>query len=319
VYIIFLLFYYIWQLDILKFQKLISKKLLFILLPYISYSQNHIIIDSSTKRPIPYTNVKFVKKNKGFYGNYQGRFTFNKTSNDSIQISCLGYNTLFEKVNLLKDTIFLTPKIESLNEIVIYSVPPSLKTVGFKRQKVNFHTGSNLQFGLLLKPIKKYENTFINNILIPIKKSIIGEKKRNFTGIIKISVFSNKNNLPYESLLETPIIIKCNQDSDNYINVDISKEFIKFDSNGIFFEIEIVGETDSEGSVINREKFLPGITFTNKMSKDFLISKSFYKYKFSNNWKEMKHQEFHLKKEIYLAIQLVLVIYENKNFKNHNE
>ncbi|MCF6347565.1 MAG: carboxypeptidase-like regulatory domain-containing protein [Flavobacteriaceae bacterium] len=287
------------------------KYLIILFLSNYCLSQSYVIVDSITKEPIPYTNIKFINTNKGFYSNQKGKFKLDNKLNDSIQISCLGYDTVTSKVRNLKDSIFLKPKTEKLDEIIVYSSRPTLKKVGFKKGNFNFHTGSSLQFGLLIKPIEYYENTFINNILIPIKKSIIGEKKRDFLSILKVSLFSNKNDSPYESLLETPIIIKCNQDSENYINVDISEDYIKFDSNGIFLVIEIVGETNPEGGVINKKTSLPGIRFTDKKSRDFSISKLFYKEKFSNKWKEMKPEIFHLKKEIYLAIQLELAVYED--------
>ncbi|MEN8126054.1 MAG: carboxypeptidase-like regulatory domain-containing protein [Bacteroidota bacterium] len=279
------------------------------------FSQNHIIVDSSTNKIIPYANIKFLKEEKGFYSNEQGRFTITEQSGDSIQISCLGYNNIFKKVNLLRDSIFLTLRIQNLDEIILHTTPPLLKKIGFKKNTLTWFPNADIQFGLLIHPTKKYENLFINTILIPTKKKYFSQKEYTinpkYKSVIKVTLFSNKNNLPYESLLDTPIIINCDQDSDNIISVDISKEHIKFNSNGIFVCIERVGEIDLKGSVLEKKIIRPGLIFTNKTTKDFLTNKSFYKHKLSNGWEILDYKNMNLKKQIYLAIQLELATYED--------
>lgn len=289
-----------------------SSYFLFLFLSNFCYSQNHIIIDSITNKPVPYANIKLVKADKGFYSDGQGKVTINEHKNDSIQISCLGYITIFEKINFLKDTIFLVPKIQNLKEVIIHPTPPILKKVGFKRKSMNFYTGVNLQLGMLLKPIKKHENVYIQKVLIPIKKTVFRQKNsKNFNSVFKVSLFSNKNNLPYESLLDAPLIINCHQDSEKIISIDVSKEYIKFDSNGIFICVELVGEIDSKGTVIKLKNPRPGFTFTDKMTKDFSTSQLFFKGKLTNEWKVLNAEKIHSEKDIYLAFQLILEIYED--------
>jgi hypothetical protein len=111
--------------------------------------------------------------------------------------------------------------------------------------------------------------------------------------------------------LDEPIIVNCNQDSDKIISIDILKEYIKFESNGIFICLEKVGEIDYKRNVINKKFPRPAFLYSNKKSKDFSVSKSFYKDKSSSVWKEIDIRKFGYKKNIYLAIQLELATYED--------
>lgn len=284
--------------------------LIFLFFFTFGFSQNHVIIDSFTKKTIPYVNIKILGTKKGFYSNNNGVFTLKNHTKDSIQISCLGYESIFNKISLLKDTIFLTPQIKFLNEVSIHQKPLKSVKIGFKKTNMSFHTGANLQFGLTIKPIKKHENSIIKKILVPIRKSVFGER-RDFESALKISLYSCNGYLPDMPLISKPLIVNCNQNSNKTLVIDIEKENIEFDKNGIFISIEIIGEIDNNGIVIDKKTSLPGIKYTNKGTKHFSSYKSFFKTKFSNDWEEMKIGTFNFKKEMYLAIQLELSIYED--------
>ena len=99
------------------------KKLLFLLIPLMSYSQekfiiNKIIIDSETKKPLE--NVSIYNNQDFTISNYQGKFRF-VTGRDSINLRLLGYKTLHTTVknSQKKDTLFLHPQITKLEEIVV--------------------------------------------------------------------------------------------------------------------------------------------------------------------------------------------------------
>ena len=277
------------------------------------YSQNHVIVDSITKEPIAYANIKFVKEDGGSYSNDKGVFKIKNTFRDSIQISCLGYSSITRDVSNLRDTIFLVPGVQKIKEVVIHSGKPKLKKIGFKKSNLNWFGSANLQLGLLIKPTKENENTYINSILIPVKNkhSNINKDKidENFNSIIKISVFSVKNDLPNEILLEAPITIYCNQSTGKVIEVDISNEYVQLEPTGVFICIEMVGEV-SNGVIINQLNFLPALKFTNKKTKDFTFYKSFIKPKTSNSWQEIDYKKMGLDKQIFLALTLMLSTYE---------
>ncbi|MDA7724220.1 carboxypeptidase-like regulatory domain-containing protein [Flavobacteriaceae bacterium] len=277
------------------------------------YSQNHVIVDSKTKEPIAYANIKFIKEDGGRYSNDKGVFKIKNNIKDSIQISCLGFSSITREVSNLKDTIFLVPDVQKIKEVVIQSGKSKLKKIGFKKSNLNWFGSANIQLGLLIKPTKENENTHINSILIPVKNkhSNINKDKidKNFNSIIKMSVFSVKNDLPHEILVEAPITIKCNQNTGNIIEVDISNEYVQLEPTGVFVCIEMVGEV-SNGVIINQLNFLPALKFTNKKTKDFTFFKSFVKPKTSNSWHEFDYKKMGLDKQIFLALKLMLSTYK---------
>lgn len=286
---------------------------IFLFLSIYNYSQNHTIVDSHTKIPLPYTNIKFINTEIGMYTNSNGSFEIKKQANDSVQISCLGYKTITKKVNKLKDTIFLESNTQNLKTVFLKSYPKKEKKIGFKKNYISFYNKPNLQLALFIKPIKKYENTIIKNILIPIKKkkSFVERKKKvkkEFNSVFKVHLFSNKNNFPDKPLLETPIIINCNQDSNKIISLDISKERIKLNQNGIFISLERIGEIDKNGNVLDKEYPRPGFLYSTKNSKDFEITKSFYKNVHTTQWEEMNLKTYGYKNNMFLAIQLILAV-----------
>jgi hypothetical protein len=289
--------------------------LLFTLLSNISYSQKNIIIANSiSNTPILYANIKVLNSDKGFYSNNKGIFIIDNklNKNDSILVTCLGYSSIKKQIGKLKDTIFLNPSIENLKEITLKSKKPILKKIGFKRKNMAFFTGTDFQLGLLIQPVKKDENKYINEIIIPVTKGIkhIKRKNKTFNSILKVLLFSVKENHPYKTIIKKPIIINYNNNSRKKIKVDISDENIQFDNNGIFICIEIVGEIDIEGNIINQKNPRPGFVCTDKKTKDFSNYKTYYKQTADNDWKEFRKETFHLEKDMFLAIQLILAKYE---------
>lgn len=120
-----------------------------------------------------------------------------------------------------------------------------------------------------------------------------------------------KVNLPHQLLTNTPILIKYSNNSKNSIIIDLSNEYIKFDENGIFICLEITGEVDENGAIINKLNPRPGFVFTDKKTKDFNNHKAFYKTKFNNKWIEFDEKTSFFKKDVFPAIQLVLTTYGN--------
>jgi len=280
------------------------------LLGKLSFSQSYIVVDSLTKEPIPYATIKFKKSPKGFYANGKGYFSLNEKVNDTLQISCLGYESVYETINSLKDTIILIPKPIKLDEVVINKGKKKKEILGLKRKKGNFHINPNFQIALLIKPSEKFANKQIENIIIPInKKSLLKKQGKTFKSVFKINIYRNDSGLPKHPMLEKPIDIFVTHNSKNSITVDFSEELIDFSKEGIFICIEMIGEINEKEEVINSINPRPSFVFTNKEIKD-IFSKSYFKTKFSNEWKPMSTKTFHLEEEIFLAIGLTLSSYD---------
>lgn len=88
------------------------------------------IIDSSTKKPIPYTNIYLVNSNIGTISNNDGEFILkvpvNKT-NVPIRISYMGYKNqdlTIEQIQMKESVIELSTEVVTLKELVIRSNDP---------------------------------------------------------------------------------------------------------------------------------------------------------------------------------------------------
>ena len=277
----------------------------------IVFSQKFLVLDSESRKEIPYAAIYLPKSNSGFYATNNGRFFLEKIkNNDSIFISSLGFYTLKTVVQSLNDSIFLKPLISKLDEVVILTKQKSFKKIGFrKKDKTGWFGTQGLQLGILIKVEEKYLGSYISKVIIPFKKRMHGEMEYNYKSIFKLSVFSVKENNPHLSLLETPIIIKFDQLSKDFVEVDISKEFIKLNKNGVFICIEQVGELDKKNIVINKNKFLPGLGFSSKKPKGFESFSSYSKDKNSEYWKELGSR-LKLASKLYLAVQLIVAEYK---------
>ena len=101
------------------------------------------------------------------------------------------------------------------------------------------------------------------------------------------------------------IIIKFNQSSNEIVEIDISKEYIKLNDDGVFICIEQVGELDKKNNVIDKKRFLPGLGFSSKKPKGFKYFNSYSKDKNTKNWNEFGNK-IKLVNKLNLAVRLIL-------------
>ena len=85
-------------------------------------SISSLIIDSVTKKPVPYATVQL--NNRGMITNEEGRFKFSISENikptDSLFISCIGYNGIGKPLEQFTDSlIYLSPKAIELKEVIV--------------------------------------------------------------------------------------------------------------------------------------------------------------------------------------------------------
>ncbi len=103
---------------------ILTRFLFFFLLSYLVKSQEltGIILDETNNAPIPFSSI-YLKSGKGVVSNEEGRFRLNINSvniNDSLFISCMGYQTLRLLDYNVNDSIFyLSPKTIELNSIIL--------------------------------------------------------------------------------------------------------------------------------------------------------------------------------------------------------
>src|SRR5210317_583537 len=90
-----------------------------------SYTQELIalVLDSLNQNPIPFASI-YLKSGSGAVSNEEGRFRLqfphDVRSEDSLFISCMGYETVKHSISQLQDSIFyLPPKAIALNSVIL--------------------------------------------------------------------------------------------------------------------------------------------------------------------------------------------------------
>ncbi|QCX39068.1 carboxypeptidase-like regulatory domain-containing protein [Aureibaculum algae] len=282
------------------------------------------VLDEDTNIPLEYVGVEILGTHNGIYTNNQGEFQL-ENSVDSIQITHIGYYKLKLKVSGISDIIFLKPKSEMLDEVIVNNGRAQEKTIGYigKNNSLSWTIKEKNELTTLVRNKKNFKNSYIKNIYIPIGKSRIElvdnkavESSPKFNSTFRVHLYSNKNNEPGENLLKTPILIKCNQDSDNIIEVNLENEFISYPEEGVFIGVEMIGLLDEQENVIHeksKSSILPSFKFTKQKVRN-VFSVSYTKAKFlGTGWVKIDKNSKALAhiSEYNMAVSLTLDVYEN--------
>ncbi|MEM6641876.1 MAG: hypothetical protein AAF616_02760 [Bacteroidota bacterium] len=124
------------------------------------------LIDERTNHPIPYASILNISDGSFTYSDNEGSFELSITDKDSLEIRHLSYSSL--KTSTIDDTIYLQPKIQFLDEVIVSIGDEPLVTIAYNNKK-------NKQFGVAMNseyafPISGNEtNSKIVRIEIPIK------------------------------------------------------------------------------------------------------------------------------------------------------
>lgn len=295
--------------------------LIFIFSHQIAYSQQRksIVLDSFNNKVLPFSTIKILGKQTGVYGLDDGSFSLPLSINatDSLEVSHVGYKTLKLTYKTLKDTVFLIPKINELEEIIISNKNWKSKTISTTKVKTtDWFLGFNEELATLVKPNIKCNNCILKTITIPIGKKTVREIKGtpkvtypDFDAVLELNFYSVKENRPsLVSLLNKAIFINVNQDSSETIVLNLSEEYISLDKNGIYISIEILTSLEE----INRNSFLPSFKITTSKNKKSTAN-SFYRNEFiDNEWLLISERtNFFIKEDSNLVLGIEVLVNEN--------
>jgi len=85
------------------------------------------VLDSTTKKPIPYVNVWVEGENNGTSCDKTGSFTLDINTDKTITLSAVGYQKKNIKTIDITDLIYMKPQAIELNELVINKSKNSLR------------------------------------------------------------------------------------------------------------------------------------------------------------------------------------------------
>ncbi|HZW63186.1 MAG TPA: hypothetical protein VFF15_06045 [Flavobacteriaceae bacterium] len=244
--------------------------LLFYFLANFVQSQTR-VLDRQTREPISFATVSFGNGN-GTFADDEGLFLFTKklySDVDSLHISSLGYKGLSIAAIHLKDTLFLDPKIDKLEEVFLRvkinrpfeeeKLKPYLDDDYYKCWLPTVESEIAVYFAN--KSPKK--DTQISSVHIPIalesvdwkKRKKANAEKKSFSTLFKVNFYENKNNLPGENLNSQNIVFRVTEKNGDMFTLDVLPYAIYMPENGIFISIQVLGYTDKKGKLLPNKKY----------------------------------------------------------------
>ncbi len=205
-------------------------------------NSQHIIVDSLGKQEIPYATIVWGD-GKGVYADSKGYFNFSYADTHTVvTISSIGYHkkqyTLSEDKRFLPDTLFLSPSIYKIDEIVITPDREKLDILelGFAHQKAKtkISGGSGAQIAVWIPNLQKIKGT-IHSFEMKMKKS---NQKHLFR--IHLYMLDEQTKGPGEPLLDTSLVYFVNQLKAK-VSIKLDHLNISFPDKGVFAGMEWLG------------------------------------------------------------------------------
>lgn len=136
------------------------------------------VLDSKTKQPVPFATVQYAA-NKGVVTNDEGFFSISGAVTDSLQISCLGYETRSLGAEFQQDSLFLKPASIQLGDVFLSDKNLSGEEI---IERVMASVNENYNFGLTQKRFFLRTSYFdnINRFDLDVEESTIPELDQAF-------------------------------------------------------------------------------------------------------------------------------------------
>lgn len=221
--------------------------LLLLISPILTIGQTNYkgaIINKLTQEKIPFATVGLMKENIGTNAGEDGFFNLtsnNKKSNDTLIISCIGYETLkvpVEQVTLTNtDKNFeLTEHLTNLGEVIVTNktVWATTSLNDFKNCGNSFITSSGYQTQLAQHFTTPTENSILTDIKIcRLSNGILGSEKTIFR--IRVYGIDTITKSPKNDLCNETIEVKS---SNKFIKLNMQKYKIHIPDKDFFIAIE---------------------------------------------------------------------------------
>jgi hypothetical protein len=227
----------------------------FVLLCNLCSSQvQSIIINGETKEVIPYVNISVPNEDIGTTSNEKGAFVLNVVGNKIILLSAIGFETKKIASETIKDTLELTPLINSLDEILLIAKKSTEELVvdSFKKSKIDvyFACGSKPWITAKYFEFKEdYGKTIFLDKLRILTDSDIADSKFN------VRLYSINDKGEPQDYIHDENIIGIAKKGKKLTTIDLSNLNIKFPKEGFFVALEwlIIDDNKYEYSYRSRE------------------------------------------------------------------
>ena len=96
-----------------------------LLLPVSAFAQQTLtarVVDAETGEPLPYVSI-YITAGNGTLSNEEGEFSINAQPDDTLRLSCIGYEKLRLKAADIRNLVKLKPLTQKLREVTVKPVP----------------------------------------------------------------------------------------------------------------------------------------------------------------------------------------------------
>lgn len=251
-------------------------------------------MDSNTKEPIPYVAVK-LGDNKGLYTNENGLFVLKPNEYSFLELSHIAYNTLKIGKGKVNDTLYMFPKINALEEVLIQkSNNPELVLKPEKKAHSydSFPLMAKNELITLIIPDKKIVNSSIKEISFSFSKNNEKmdelEEYNKIDAIVRINIYKKAGDSVAEKIYSS-LPLKISSFLKDEISLNLSEHHVELTQEGLCFGVEMIGYSKETDLVEVKSAFIrPGLT--DKQNK-FFSSRTFLKYTFDDTSKILSVNE----------------------------
>lgn len=184
------------------------------------FGQNSIqfVVCNEAKNPISYATVLSIKSQKGAYSDLNGKVKLTELLlDDSITVSCVGFQKMNLSLAKISDTVFLQTSIRELDEFVVKSVYER-EVIGIQRK--NFiHSHSVGRYagiieGIVFPDVKK---SFLESVSIYIEQP---EDSSRIQFLLMIYEVDDSSDLPTSPILTKQLFFDMTKEGWSEINLD---------------------------------------------------------------------------------------------------
>ncbi len=242
-------------------------------------SQNIIVVDSTNHQPIPFVNVYF-SKNNGTFTNENGVFNLNNRKQDTIKFSHISYNEYEIIASNIRDTIILSPNSIILKEVLVSNGKKISKYIDFPKKNSSyssFPVNSKSEIITLVIPNSNNINSFISKLDFKFEKKKGNDNALNIKTALRVNIYSSKNKKIKSRIYSSEVFVIDATKKDK-IEVDLSENYVEMEKNGLFIGIEVIGDIDNNGNILNEKTLIRPILTSNTIEDYY--SETFLKYSF---------------------------------------
>lgn len=259
----------------------------------ISYSQQGkiLILDKSSKEIIPYASIKFINTTEGTYSNEKGVFNIN-SGIDSIEISCLGYQTIKISTNEIQTTTYLTPTTTLLKAVELKN-QSAFEILDKKKSENYIGLGSFVNNTINLAKRFDFNNTVV---LKSVQLDILNNQTEKIA-LLKIYDIDS-NHKPLKNILEHHIYYKILPD-DKILSIDLTDYQILLKNKSYFIVLELFNLNAKKGD----SPLKVGFYKSKKNGYTLLNSSS----SINNEWVSIKipNKKYEYNLNLYLTVERI--------------